>query len=762
MPKQTIIDQAKARWKQWVEAEHAQVDRERADLAFYEGEGVWPSDIKRAREGRNDQSGGRPPIPARPCLTINKQRMPVAHVVNGIRQTEFGIEIVPADDFAQQGGPIDHSEIELRENLVRRIQRESDAMDARMWAADRAVKAGRGYYGIMTKYAPGKTMDQEIYYRRFYDQSSVALDPAHEAPDGSDAAWAFVTTKMRWAEFEGQYPKAAADYGEPSDAFSGWDELVKDFPDWYEMADDGVTRIVLVREHWYKQDDSKTLYTLQDGTLAYGDELPDGFDTNGLESRRVSLPRVKWCKVDGQHVLEETEWASPWIPILKVLYEEIQPFDSERRAEGMIRPMREPVFGESVMVSSLVETIGLAPKTPVIGAAGQFEGFEDAWDAANVRNIPRLEYNVTTEGAPGQALPPPTRMPGPAPETINAISGSIQMFDEFIKSTSGVPDPTLGNVDPSIRSGKAIKTLLDQAKMGTSSGLDNLIVTMKHEGRVVNSLLEPIYGRRPGRLVRLMTGERNPMPAIIGTKDQPAPFVVVGDGKNKTAQPFDPRNPQHQGQEPKRYVLTPDADWNVAVKVSKNYDTRREAQNAQITDLVNAAPEQMLPVMGDKMFEYDDGPASPEIAKRMKYILLPAIQQAENGNQPLPPEVQAQMAQSQQAMQLMQQELQKLQQVVQAKQIEGQVKLQETQMELQSKEKIALMQVSAQLATAQSKIDAEDARTFVDAVENRIAKQLELHMQQLGHAHEQIMQARDHMAQAAMMPPSNGQPEGEA
>lgn len=203
MPKQSIIDQAKARWKQWVDAEHKQVDRERDDLSFYEGIGIWPADIRMARAGQSGQTGGRPTVPARPCLTINNQRQPVSHVVNGIRQTEFGIEIIPADDFVQQGGPIDHSEIELRENLVRRIQRESDAMDARMWAADRAVKAGRGYYGIMTRYCPGKTMDQEIYYRRFYDQSQVALDPAHESPDGSDASWAFVTTHMRWDEYKG-------------------------------------------------------------------------------------------------------------------------------------------------------------------------------------------------------------------------------------------------------------------------------------------------------------------------------------------------------------------------------------------------------------------------------------------------------------------------------------------------------------------------------------------------------------------------------
>ena len=51
-----------------------------------------------------------------------------------------------------------------------------------------------------------------------------------------------------------------------------------------------------------------------------------------------------------------------------------------------------------------------------------------------------------------------------------------------------------------------------------------------------------------------------------------------------------------------------DADWNIAVRVSKNYDTRREAQEAQLTDLVNNAPEQLIPMIGDLMFKSLDFP----------------------------------------------------------------------------------------------------------------------------------------------------------
>jgi hypothetical protein len=71
-------------------------------------------------------------------------------------------------------------------------------------------------------------------------------------------------------------------------------------------------------------------------------------------------------------------------------------------------------------------------------------------------------------------------------------------------------------------------------------------------------------------------------------------------------------------------------------------------------------------------------------------------------------------------------------------QLEGQQKLQQMQLEQQGKERLAWIQQSAQIAIAGAKIDAEQARTFVDAVEQRSGKALDLHMEHLGHAQEAL------------------------
>ena len=174
-----FLKQARERFHQSQEASENQRKRELDDLRFYQGgTNQWDADTLKARQ-KQEATAGMPPVPARPCLTINKVREPVHQILNQERQSDMGIEITPADDFGELGPPIDDTEIELREGLVRRIQRESEAADARSWAFDRAVKAGTGYYRVLTRYVKGKTWDQEIAVIRIFNQASVKIGRAH-------------------------------------------------------------------------------------------------------------------------------------------------------------------------------------------------------------------------------------------------------------------------------------------------------------------------------------------------------------------------------------------------------------------------------------------------------------------------------------------------------------------------------------------------------------------------------------------------------
>lgn len=718
------IPRARKRFAQAQAFEEKQQRRELEDLSFYEGEGQWPSDIAQARSGQPAQNG-MPAVPARPMITVNKVREPIRHVVNEERAADLGIEIIPTDDFGTGVQRITEQEIEIREGLVRRIQRESYAIDARIWAAERAAIAGRGYYGIMTRYLPGKTFDQEIYHRRFYDQGGLLLDPAHEEPDGSDIDFAFVPTWIPFTEYQVKYPTRAHGRRNTLGTLGEADfkTLAAKQGDWFKSQND--QWMIRVVEDWEYERTTRGLAYLEDGSVLWDDELTPDQRDRIQDVREVIDKRVKFYLLDGEHEdktpLEETEWAGKYIPIIKVVGEEIQPFDAQRRFEGMVRPARSPQQGENYMVSKMVEMIGLTPVPPLMLTPSMIEGFTNMYESMATRNWPYLLYNAV-DPVTGQPNPEPRRPP--VATDIAAVSAAIAMFDQAIKSTTAVPDATLGNVDPSVRSGKGIQALALNALKATAHFGDNFQRSISFEGRILNDLLYPIYGRRHGRKVQVFTKERQTKTVTISRPDAMTEQT-----------PGDPV-----------YTLTPDMGFSVTAKVTRNYDTLREQEQSTVMEAVNSAPEFMLPLIGDLAFKYQDGPGHNEIAERMKYGLRPEIQAAMQGN-PQNPQMAALQAENQQLKMAIQAKTPELQAKQQIAQMQEQGEMQRAAAANQVQIEKTLIQATAQEAIAQAKIDAENFRSYVDASENKIAQMLNLHLervsQQMQQTHEHVQNALD-------------------
>ena len=729
----------------WQAFEEKQQEREQSDLSFYQGDGQWPADIAQARQGQPG-TNGRPAVPARPMITVNKIREPIRHIVNEERAAELGVEIIAADDFGSNPNPISDTEIQAREGIIRRIQRESNAVDARIWGAERAAIAGRGFWGVMTRYLPGKTNDQEVFLRRFYDQGGILLDPAHEEPDGSDAEGAFVPTWMSWEEYKATYPRRAGDKKNDHvrTGEAEFKTLAEQRKDWFSIKDD-YCRIRIV-EYWYYDRKSRGLATLKDGRIEWDDALTDRDQI--ADVREVIDKTVKFCLLDGfdddKTPLDETDWQGKFIPIIKVVGEEIQPFDAQRRFEGVVRPARDSQQGFNFMVSKWVEMIGLTPVPPLMMTPQHVEGFSDMYTSMATRNWPVLYYNAN-DPTTGQQLPAPTRPP--VATDIQAVAASVQMFNDSIRSTTAVPEGALGNTDPASRSGRAIQAQAMNALKSTAHFGDNFQRSVNYEGRILNDLLYPIYGQRPGRKVSTYSGQRKkemvtiaaPPPNLGGQPGQPPPPMPVGPN----------------GVPPEvSAVLTKDANFNVTIKVTKNYDTLREQEASTVMEAISSAPEFMLPLMGDLMFKYQDGPGHDELADRAKFGLRPDVQASLNGNQAQTPEM----------MQL-QQENAALKQAIQAKTPEIQAKLQIAQMQeageaaqaqLKSQTSITQSEIAANasMANAQAKVDAENFRSYVEASERKVAQMLDMHLekvtQALQTAHERQMHAHDQAHEAGM------------
>ena len=710
-----LLTLAKARFKQEEDATEKTRQRELADLGFYAGD-QWDADTAAARQMQSARFGV-PPVPARPCLTINKVKEPVRQVLNQERESNIGIELIAADDFEDVGAPTDDTEIRVREGLMRRIQRAAEAADARTWAFSRAVIAGRGFYAIMTRYLPGKSWYQEPYVHRIFNQSSVSLDPAHEQPDGSDAEWGFIGNDIPWAQYEHDYPKNAKNEHNPvvgsSDA--EFRAIGADAPDWF--TEDGDTRSVRVVDYWYTERTHRTLVQLPDGRGAWKDELPPGTAT--IDERAVVEKQIKFCKIDGVQVLEKTDWLGPNLPIIKVLGEELHPYDHERRTEGMIRSARDAQQGFNAMVSKWVESVGLAPIPPFQATPEQIAGFEAWYQLANTRTLPYLPYNSTSEA--GQPIGPPTRTNIDTP--IQAIAASVSMFDEAIQSTTGVPESRVGrNSDSRLRSGKAIESLKQSSEQGTSNYLDNLKRSMRYEGEILNNLLFPLYGQ-PGRLVRIINGEGD---------EETVRVQVPGQ------QPIGPPAMPRGGNPAPDVTLTKDAKFNVVVKITRAFDTRRQEEAAVLSELMSANPLFMT-WFGDLYFKNQDGPGHTEMAERAKAMLDPKIQQMLQAKQQgsIPPELAQAMAAKDEQLQHAEAAMKELSGQLESKQQDTAAKVKIAEIGAEKDVRIQEMRDATAIAVAHIAAASKGASLEAHAAEEGFA---------MGHEVEQAEQDRDHEA----------------
>jgi hypothetical protein len=598
MPDDALLSLARDRFKVAVEATTDQRQREIEDLQFARGE-QWLEEHKRSRAGQQ-AGGGFPAVPARPCLTINKLGQPIDQLVNQQRSARLALSFAPKTDGASQ------DVAEAYEDIVRAIQADSRAHLARNWAFERAAQCGRGYYRILTDYANDGDDDLDIVYKRILNQATVYLDPFAQEPDWSDGEWAFITEDIPLDRYKRLYPDskvALADDGELT-------SIGDDHAEWVGNGDAGVT--IRVAEYFF---------------IEHHEEKRG--------KRTVDRRVVQWRKINAVEVLDSEEWVGKFIPIVPVIGKEAN-INGERSWTGVIRPAMDAQRSYNVMRSAQVEAVGLAPRAPWLVTGKQIEGYEAWWNQANVRNLPYVLWNA--DSTPG-AAPPQRNVAEPA---IQAITLAAHEADADIKATTGIFDPSLGNMNPNDRSGKAILALQKQADISTSGYLDNLAgMSMIYEGKILRDLIPKVYDR-PGRIVPGIGADDQRRSIMVN-----APFVM----QDKRPMAVPPGTPGA-----KTVDLTA-GEYSVAVEVGKSWTTKREEAVAAMGELAHAAP-QLVPMYADLWVKNMDGPGFIQIADRLKKSLPPQFQDSQNGQAPVPPQVQQQLQQSGQMIDALTQQLQ--------------------------------------------------------------------------------------------------------
>lgn len=589
----------------------------------------------------------------RPCLEINQLPQFVKQVVNDQRQIRPSIKIKPGDIEASE------EVAEIEQGLVRGIEYDSNADSIYDSAFESAVTGGRGYWRVVTDYESERSFDQVIKLQRIPDPDTVRLDPDYVMPDAGDIRYGFVTESLGKEEFGQKHPDA-----EPA-SWDGIDEV------WI----DGDR--VIVCDYFRKVYTKRLLVLMRNGTTMWKEDLDKlpMLKPAVIAERETEDCRVEWFKLGGGELIEQIEWKGKIIPIVMCIGDEITT-GGKRIFQGLIQRAMDSQRMYNYWQTSATELIALAPRAPWVVAEGQLEGFQTQWDQANTRNFSTLTYKPTTLA--GQPVAPPQRT-----QFAGVPSGIVEQANQCkadLRSTIGIYDPSLGNRSNET-SGRAILAREKQGDTATFHFVDNLRRAIQLTGRIIVELIPFVYDTK--RALR----------------------TVGEDGEQELVTVNEP-DPLHPEQIKNNLKL---GEYKVIVDVGPSYATKRQEAAESMTAYMQANPA-AAPLIGDLVARNMDWPGAEQIADRLKLMLPPHIQQAEQGAKGQDPRL-AQMAQQLQSV------MQQGQQAVQQVQQQAQQAMQQTQEELQ---RIAgeNMQLKARLASREGETAVKAMGIQADAANN--------------------------------------------
>lgn len=686
-------------------------------------------DLKfRAGDQWNDAIAADRAAQGRPCLTLNQIPQFVREVTNEQRQNRPAIKVNPVDNDA------DEDTAEVMQGLIRHIEYDSGADAAYDTGFNYAAIGGFGYWYVTTEYSDELSFDQDIKIKRVADPLSVYIDPYATEPDRSDMKYAFLNiSKYTKKEFKERWPEASA-----SNADQFWTS--KDSQGWATEDD------IRVVDYYYKDFEKKTVCQLSDGSTILKDTLQDAFPDAqikvgaplGIEGvtftvvneRETQVAVVRWAKINGNEILEETEWAGKYIPVVPVLGDELV-IDGRLTLEGIVRFAKDPQRQYNFMASATTETIGLAPKAPFIVAEGQISGYEDVWQNANRLSYPYLTYKQVDVA--GKPAPVPQRQSfEPA---IQATTMAMMQAAADLRSVTGVQSAALGERSNE-KSGVAIQERANQSQSSNYHYGDNLTRSIRYTGRILVDLIPHIYDAQ--RTVR-----------IIGQDDV-----------QKTAQigNVDPQESAQMAKVERIYNLGV-GKYDVTISTGPSYQTKRQEATESMLELAKVIP-QVAQTCPDLIVGNMDFPGNDEVAERLKKTLPPGLvdEPGQEGGD-IPPQVQQQLAQTMQQNQQLAQELHGALDDLEQKKTEK-------AMELESKERIEFAKIAADeqrneiewakvqatLAVAESKANAQLSSEMASREYDFINAELERHHEAALSvlSHQQGMEAADQQHQQGM------------
>lgn len=602
---------------------------------------------------------------ARPCESYNQIPNFVNQVVNDGRMNMPQTRFVAGED-----GEVETAE--RMEDLARNIQQQSDAEIAYDTALYGQCVAGWGYWRYITEYENDKSFDQIIKIKPVWNQFTVYDDPYAIEPDKLDRKRLIQVTDMQLSDFNDTYDR---EY----DA-SDLEGIGDSSPAWASSSD-----TIRVAEFWKVVETESSLYRNKK-TGAITKEKPK--DLNNYDTRVVKEQKVKWYLINGKEVLKSRDWPGIYIPYVKVVGQEVI-VDGKTIISGIVERMIPAQKQMNYWTNAATEMVALAPKSPFIADPKAIGAYQSVWDQANVRNFAYLPYNSTDEK--GQPLAVPQRANNGA--DIGAMVAMTQQAQQAFYNLSGIFPASLGQASNE-KSGRAILARQKEGDTATFHIHDNMTRGQRAGGRILADLMPKIYD-----------GSRT----VIGKREDGSTYTI----------PINQKYKDKKSNKAKEHDFTV-GTYSVAVTTGPTYTTKRAESSEFYQSLAQSFPP-IMELAGDIVVGSSDAAGAEAAAERIKkYIEMTKpglIDEEDSEANKIPPAVQQQMAQAQQAIQELGTELQSTQAELQNKQADNALKAQANQLKAQEIQiKQGELQLKAQeLAVREQEIQADVVKTRITA-----------------------------------------------
>lgn len=556
------------------------------DVKFANGDAYnmyqWPDVVSNDRRASD-----------RPCLTTNVTQQHNFSIINDAMQNKPGIKYRAVGDGASKEGA------DIWDGIARQIEYTSNFQAILDVATKSQVEGGVGYWRIITEYENDKSFNQVIKFAPITDARAVYIDPDCQQADCSDAKFAFIFNDMLIEDFNRLHPGHEDAIGQGGGSVTalgesyGWVQKDHVRVAEYFWVEEKKDTLILVED----QETGKSIILLksQIGQGAYRLLKADA----ATATRPVVTKEVKWALIAGNKKIEETDWAGKYIPIVKIVGQEVV-LDGVLDRKGHTRAMLDSQRMLNYWNSASVEFGALQTKTPWVVAKEAIDGFEDEWGLANQENLAYLLYNSKAED--GADIAKPERVAPPV-LAMAYVQGAQQARAEMMM-VSGQYENTMGQPGNE-RTGKAISERQRQGDRATYHFINNMGIGIRFSGEILKDLIPKIYDTK--RVMQIL-GEDG-----VETKVLLDPNARQAWEKRKMAQEFSVDQ-----------IFNPNiGDYAVYADMGPGYATRREEAWNAFNNILTQSP-QLVSVIGDLLLAAGDFPLSQEAAARLRRMVPPA------------------------------------------------------------------------------------------------------------------------------------------